>query len=128
MKNVPIYQMLCDRTHEAAEESYQLLYHPTEAYYKEEILVKLKQGFTVRNVVGEYIMMPTGENIKYFDGSIILNDVSAFLVKHMQNPITKEDLLSLVLDEYEVERERAEQDLDKFLETLKSYDMIDMMD
>ena len=70
----------------------------------------------------------TGENIKNFDGSIILNDVSAFLVKHMQNPITKEDLLGLVLDEYEVERERAEQDLDKFLETLKSYDMIDMMD
>ena len=128
MKNVPIYQLLCDRTHEAAEESYQLLYHSTEAYYKEEILVKLKQGFTVRNVVGEYIMMPTGENIKNFDGSIILNDVSAFLVKHMQNPITKEDLLGLVLDEYKVDRERAEQDLDKFLETMKSYDMIDMMD
>ena len=35
---------------------------------------------------------------------------------------------AMLLDEYEVERERAEQDLDKFLETMKSYDMIDMMD
>ena len=128
MRNVPVYGWLCDWTEEAAEESYQILYYHTESIYKEDIQMKLKQGFTVRNVVGEYIVMPTGENIKNFDGSVILNDVSAFLVKHLQNPITKEDLLGLLLDEYEVERERAEQDLDKFLDTLKSYDMLDMMD
>ena len=41
--------------------------------------MKAKSGFILRNVVDEYILMPTGDNIGKFNGTILLNEVSALV-------------------------------------------------
>ena len=87
--------------------------------------MKAKPGFVLRNVVDEYILMPTGENISKFNGTVLLNSVSAFVWEKMQNPISKDELLKAVLDEFEVEKAVASTDLDALLETLKGYDVIE---
>ena len=55
--------------------------------------MKAKPGFILRNVVDEYILMPTGDNIGQFNGTVLLNEVSAFVWGKLQNPLSKEDLL-----------------------------------
>lgn len=87
--------------------------------------MKAKQGFVLRNVVDEYILMPTGDNIGKFNGTVLLNEVSAFVWEKMQNPISKADLLQAILDEYEVEKTVAAADLDALLKTLKEYNVIE---
>ena len=86
--------------------------------------MKAKPGFVVRNIVDEFILMPTGDNIGRFNGTVLLNEVSAFVWEKLQNPLSKEDLLEAVLDEYEVSRDTAAKDLDNLLETLRGYDVI----
>lgn len=124
-----VYRLFCDQTLTAAQEAEDiLLRHPEkiEKQNEEEIIeMKLKPGFVVRCVAGEYMAMPTGENISAFQGTVVLNGVSAFVLEHMVNPVSREDLLEMLLAEYDVSRERAAQDLDVLLEKLRSYGMIE---
>ena len=87
--------------------------------------MKAKQGFVLRNVVDEFILMPTGDNIGLFNGTVLLNEVSAFVWEKLKNPISKEDLLKAVLDEFEVEKAVAAADLDALIATLKEYGVIE---
>ena len=92
---------------------------------KEESDMKAKNGFILRNVVDEYILMPTGDNIGKFNGTVLLNEVSALVWEKLQNPVSRDDLLKAILDEYEVEKAVAAADLDALLEKLKGFGVIE---
>ena len=94
-------------------------------HLKEEIDMKAKAGFVLRNVVDEYILMPTGDNIGKFNGTVLLNEVSALVWEKLQNPVSRDDLLKAILDEFEVEKAVAAADLDALLEKLKGYGVIE---
>ncbi|MBR2996003.1 MAG: PqqD family protein [Lachnospiraceae bacterium] len=87
--------------------------------------MKAKSGFVLREVVGEYILMPVGENIGHFNGTIIMNDVAALVWKKLQNPVSRDDLLAAILDEFSIWEDVAAADLDKLLEKLKNYGVIE---
>ena len=87
--------------------------------------MKAKPGFVLRNVVDEFILMPTGDNIGNFNGTVLLNEVSAFVWQKLQNPMSREDLLRAILDEFEIDRATASADLDALLETLRGYGVIE---
>lgn len=78
--------------------------------------MKAKDGFVLRTIVDEYMLMPTGTNITKFDGTVVLNEVSAFIWKELQQEISYQALLEKLLEEYEVSREVAQRDLDALLE------------
>ena len=87
--------------------------------------MKAKSGFVLRHVVDEYILMPTGDNIGKFNGTVLLNEVSALVWEKLQNPMTREDLLQAILDEFEVDRATASADLDALITTLQRYGVIE---
>ena len=94
-------------------------------YKKEETDMKAKDGFVLRDIVGEKILMPTGSNIGKFKGTVLLNDVSAFVWNKLQTPMSREDLLAAILDEFEVEESVAAADLDALLATFTEYGVIE---
>ncbi len=94
-------------------------------YLKEELDMKAKPGFVLRNVVDEFILMPTGDNIGVFSGTVLLNEVSAFVWEKLQSSVSKDDLLKAILNEFEVEKAVAAADLDALLAKLKEYDVIE---
>ena len=55
----------------------------------------------------------------------MLNELSAFLLKHLEEPTGKEELLNLLLDEYEVEKKRAEKDLELILKKFMDLGLIE---
>lgn len=87
--------------------------------------MKIKDGFVLRNVVDEFIVMPTGDNIAKFDGAVVLNEVSAFVFEQLKHPVSKEDLLLAMLAEFDVDEETARKDLDDLIEKFKSMDLIE---
>lgn len=79
----------------------------------------IKEGFILRRVAGQDVVIPMGNNIADFNGIITLNETAAFLWKNLQQDITKEELLNCLLQEYEIDREKAAEDLDKLLSVLE---------
>lgn len=125
LNKMKLIRLFCDQTEEAAKEVKEiLLYHP-EQIYKEDMDMKMKDGFVVRNVVGEYMVMPVGENISKFEGTVVINELSAFVLEHMKEPISREDLLALILEEYEVEEETAKKDLEVLLDKFSAFGLIE---
>ena len=123
MMHTEIVRIFCGPTGEDAQMLYDIL--KKKEYLKEEPDMKAKPGFVLRNVVDEYILMPTGDNIGEFSGTVLLNEVSAFVWEKLQTPLSKEDLLTAILDEFEVDRATASADLDALLETLRGYGVIE---
>lgn len=128
-ETVPVYRLFADKTGEAALETYHKLC--SDDLLKEKILkkeqtdMKLKSNFEITEIAGEYMAIPTGENIATFNGAVVLNEVSAFLLKHLEEPTEKEELLNLLLDEYDVEKERAEKDLELILKKFMDLGLIE---
>ena len=118
-----IVRAFCGPTAEDARVLYSAL--QKHQYFKEESDMKAKSGFVLRNVVDEFILMPTGDNIGKFNGTVLLNEVSAFVWEKLQNPLSKEDLLKAILEEFEVDKATAAADLDALLETLRGFGVIE---
>ncbi len=96
-----------------------------EDYLGEESDMKAKPGFVLRKVVDEYLLMPTGENIAAFNGAVLLNRVSAFIWEKLQAPVSREDLLEAVLQEFETDASTAAADLDALLAKLDGYGILE---
>lgn len=125
IKKTPVYRVFCGPTQEDAREIYDILFNHPEQIREEQEDMKIKNGFVLRNVVDEFIVMPTGNNIAKFDGAVVLNEVSAFVFKQLQNAVSREDLLEAMLAEYDVARETAEKDLDALLESFVQMGLLD---
>ena len=118
IRKTPVYRVFCGPDPEDAKVIYDILVNHPEQIREEATQMKIKEGFVLRNVVDEYIVMPTGDNIAKFDGAVVLNEVSAFIFKQMENPVSRDDLLAAMLNEYDVDEATAAADLDALLEKL----------
>lgn len=125
IRQVPVYRVFCGPEEADAKAVYDILFNHPERIRKEAKDMKIKKGFVLRNVVDEFIVMPTGDNIAKFEGAAVLNDVSAFIFKQMENPISREDLLDAILNEYDVDEATAAKDLDALLEQFETMNILE---
>ena len=81
--------------------------------------MKIKQGFVLRKVAENYIVVPVGEMAKKFNGVIKLNESSAFMWKKLEQGIEFNDLVKALTEEYDVDTTRAENDAKAFTDALR---------
>ncbi len=82
--------------------------------------MRLKYRYMLREVSGQWVAVAVGKDHADFNGMITLNAPGAFLLERLtQGEQSREDLLSALLDRYNVTPERAEEDLDRFLQVLR---------
>ena len=86
--------------------------------------MEFKKDFMLREIVGEAVLIPTGETAAQFNGLISVNELGRFIWENYENAKDEDELLQKILDEYEVEKEVAKADLDEFLQTLKDAEII----
>lgn len=87
--------------------------------------MKLNYEFVVREVAGEFLLVPVGKATMNLNGLMTLNEVGAFLWEHLPAAENEEALVNAVLDEYEAERPEVEQDVSEFLSKLRELNIID---
>ena len=80
--------------------------------------MKLKEGYVLREVAGNYIVVAVGVAVKNFNGVINLNESAAFLWQQLLEDKTEEQLVTALLGEYEVSEEIAKRDVKAFVEKL----------
>ena len=88
--------------------------------------MKVNSDFVMRNIAGENILVPTGEAAEKFNGMITMNEVAAFMWQNIDEVESKEDLVKIVLNEFEVDEETATRDVENFINELSSINMIEL--
>ncbi len=81
--------------------------------------MKIKDGFVVRELAGQSIVVALGEASKTFNGMIKLNDTGRLIWDMLAEGKAKEEIADRFVAEYDVEREVAERDINAFVETLQ---------
>lgn len=80
--------------------------------------MKIKEGFILRTICGEHIVVGEGLAQVNFNKMLSLNESAAYLWKEAEGKeFTQEDLVKLLLDKYEVSQEQAAADVKKLTAT-----------
>ena len=87
--------------------------------------MKLVEGFCIRNILNETVIIPTGKAAHCLSGLIAVNETGEFLFQLLQTEQTMESLVNQMLDEFEVDRETAEADVADFVKALTDNEMLE---
>ena len=86
--------------------------------------MELKRRFILREIVGEFILVPIGESVSNFNGLITMNEIGKFIWENIESSKNEDEILDKILNEYEVDEKTAKTDLDEFLDKLKQAEII----
>lgn len=79
-----------------------------------------------RKTGNEYIIVPVTGNIADMDSIFTLNETGAFIWEQIDGEKSVEEIIRLVVDEFEIDRDTATKDVLGFLGTMKEYLIIKM--
>ncbi|HNX93257.1 MAG TPA: PqqD family protein [Syntrophomonas sp.] len=86
--------------------------------------MKIKEGYMLREVAGNSVVVAVGKATLDFNGLITLNGSGTFLWKMLTEETNQEALLTAILDEYEINEATAKIDIAEFIDKLKGADLI----
>ena len=81
-------------------------------------MLKLKEGFVMRKVAGETVVLPTGDDLN-LNMMINLNSTGAFLWEKLVEGADDNGLVAALLDTYDVDEPRARQSVVSFVSRLR---------
>lgn len=87
--------------------------------------MKIVKDFILREIAGECVLVPTGATTQEFNGLITMSETAKFIWEHMEKVDSFEELISMILDEYEIDEETARQDAYNFINQLLATGFID---
>lgn len=88
--------------------------------------MKLKDGFVLEQVGSSYLAVAVGERAETVNALIRLNGSGAFLWRLIaERDMTEDELLSKMLEEYDVAAEIASADIKRFLKQLHDGGLLD---
>lgn len=87
--------------------------------------MKIREGFILRTVAGQNVVVPVGSNTMNFNAAITLNDSAAFLWKQLENEKTEQELLDSLTEEYDIDSATAKSDITVFLNVLREHGILE---
>ncbi len=87
--------------------------------------MKIREGYILRTLLGQHIVMVVGSDDKMFNGQIVLNESSVFLWKLLLIPQNRKFLISSILEEYEITSDMAEDAVDLFIDRLSDLNVLE---
>ncbi len=87
--------------------------------------MKIKKGFVLRKIAGTVIAVPTGELLEQIRKVITLTGTGEFIWQLLQEDTTIEEISKKIVEEYEVDLDRATKDTQNFIKQLKEMKIIE---
>ena len=86
--------------------------------------MKINGEYILREVAGDAILVPVGETALQFNGILALEPVGALIWKDLSAGKDRNAILCDILEQFEVDPQTATNDLDEFLEQLRSENLL----
>ena len=87
-------------------------------------LFQKNENFVFRQIDDETILVPIKDNLGDMGSIYNLNEVGAFIWKHLNGKASLADIKHMILDAFEVSEREADEDLSDFVNQLKEIDAI----
>ena len=93
---------------------------------KEVSVLRIKDGFELKNIHGEYIVISKEKSILMPHNSIILTDTAVFLWNLLKNQdVTKAEMLNALIENFDISTVLALGNIDVFVRTMRENGIIE---
>ena len=87
--------------------------------------MKIKEGFVIRELAGQTVVIALGEASKIFNGMIKLNASGRTIWESLTLGMDRDAIVDKLLETYEIDRETASRDCDAFIQILKENGLLE---
>lgn len=94
---------------------------------RSDVDMKLKDGLILREAAGQFVIVPTGKQVREVTGVVYISPSAAYLWDYMKDhEFQKEDLTARIMEHYAgVTEEKAAEDVGEFLKILSVHHIIE---
>jgi hypothetical protein len=78
-----------------------------------------KSDFVLRNIGGEYLLVPIGARVLDVDGLIVLNDTARYVWDLLEQGRSLDEMATAVTERFDVGYEQARADTQTFLDSIR---------
>ena len=86
--------------------------------------MRIKEGYVLKEVAKEFIVVPVGDEAINFNGILTLNKTAKLLFETLLNDVEIKDLVKVLLDKYDIDEEQALKDVKDFIHILESRNIL----
>lgn len=87
--------------------------------------MKIKEGFILKDLGGQMVVVAVGNATQTLNGMIKLNDSGVVLWKKLESGATEDELKDALMEKYEISEETAKEDVSAFVNSLKGPGIIE---
>lgn len=77
--------------------------------------MRIKDGFVMRDVMGQSVVVATGEANKTFSGMIKLNETGKIVWESIAEGMSRDEIVDSIISEFDVDKTRAEAGVNTFV-------------
>ena len=105
-------------------------YLNSDGYQREKKKYRIKPGYILREIAGEYVIVPVGAESKSpLENTVMAPNGSAvFIWKSFEQPSTLEDVVIQGIMEYEVEEDTIRRSIKRFISEMLEYQILEEVD
>lgn len=82
--------------------------------------MKIKDGFVLREVAGQAVVIAVGEASKEFHGMINLNATGKMVWQGIEQGLTEAEIVGKLVDQYDVTADKAQVDVHRMIEKMST--------
>ena len=87
--------------------------------------MKIREGFVLREIAGQVVVVPTGKLVDEFNGMIHLNGTGRFIWELLQEDREFEQVVNQLASQYKIDLEQARRSVQNFIEQLKNANVME---
>ena len=87
--------------------------------------MKIKEGFMLRKVADNNVVVAVGKAMLDFNGLITLNESGTYLWSLLEKGVTSEEMVAKMCERYDVDKETADADVEEFVKNLEGAGIIE---
>ena len=131
VEKIPVFELNCDISEKAVEVLFNNIFEKaTYNNAKKEFIMKykVKDGFIMKNIADEYVVIPRGTQAIEINASMVFNESGAFLWKKLSYFIDEDTLVDKKKKKYFIDEMLAKKDVRAFLEKLDINGLIEKIE
>jgi hypothetical protein len=80
--------------------------------------MKIKNGFMLREIAGQWVIVPLGTRVVEFNSIMTLTESGAILWRLLEKGTEEEEMVKALLQEYDIDEATARKDIKLFVENI----------
>lgn len=86
----------------------------------------IKEGFVIKEIADQYVVIALGDASKIFSGIIRLNESGKLIWEMIVDGKTRDEIIDAIIAKYDdADRQTVENDFDKFVATLEGANILE---